>query len=72
LALDYSGDDEAERKKKKVKSGDVGLVPMQHLNSNSKNKEKLKAMNTPGKSMSGSFSVNENAVKSLKDVRISI
>ncbi|KAK1407430.1 hypothetical protein QVD17_39046 [Tagetes erecta] len=61
------GDDESERKKKKVKSGDAGLVPMQHLNSNSKIKEKLKAMNTPGKSMSGSFSVNDSAVKSLKD-----
>ncbi|KAI3777007.1 hypothetical protein L1987_46800 [Smallanthus sonchifolius] len=61
------GDDEAERKKKKVKSGDIGLVPMQQLNSNPKNKEKLKAMNTHVKSMSGSFSVNENAVKSLKD-----
>ncbi|KAI3686002.1 hypothetical protein L1987_79671 [Smallanthus sonchifolius] len=56
------GDDEAEWKKKKVKSGD-----MQQLNSNSKNKEKLKAMNTPVKPMSGSFSINENAVKSLKD-----
>ncbi|KAI7727627.1 hypothetical protein M8C21_003418 [Ambrosia artemisiifolia] len=60
------GDDEAERKKKKVKSGDMGLIPMQ-LNSNSKNKEKLKAMNTPVKPMSGSFSVNETAIKSLKD-----
>ncbi|KAI3820284.1 hypothetical protein L1987_07828 [Smallanthus sonchifolius] len=61
------GDDEAERKKKKVKSGDMGLVPMQQLNRNSKNKEKLKAMNTPVKPMSGSFSINENAVKSLID-----
>ncbi|KAJ0920891.1 putative chromatin remodeler Bromodomain family [Helianthus annuus] len=62
------GDDEAERKKKKIKSGDMGLVPMQQLNSNSKNKDKSKAMNTPVKSsMSGSFSINENATRSLKD-----
>ncbi|GKC54825.1 transcription initiation factor TFIID subunit 1 isoform X1 [Tanacetum coccineum] len=62
-------DDEAERKKKKVKSGDT----MQQLNHNFKNKEKLKAINTGVKPMSsiaqpdGSFSRNENAVRSTKD-----
>ncbi|KAD4386189.1 hypothetical protein E3N88_26358 [Mikania micrantha] len=61
------GDDVAERKKKKVKPGDLGLVPMQQLSSNFKNKETLKAMNTPVKSTSGSFSINENSVRSLKD-----
>ncbi|PWA89579.1 HAC13 protein (HAC13) [Artemisia annua] len=66
-------DDEAERKKKKVKSGDMGLVPMQQLNHNFKNKEKLKAINTGVKPISsiaqpdGSFSINENAVRSSKD-----
>ncbi|XP_076909676.1 transcription initiation factor TFIID subunit 1-like [Bidens hawaiensis] len=60
------GDDDAERKKKKVKPGDMGLAPMQQFHSNSKNK--LKAMNTPAKSsMSGSFSINDNAVRPLKD-----
>ncbi|GJW93428.1 WD40 repeat-containing protein MSI4-like protein [Tanacetum coccineum] len=38
--------DEAEGKKKKVKSRDMGVVPMQQLNHNIKNKEKLKAINT--------------------------
>ncbi|GKF00996.1 hypothetical protein Tco_0027919, partial [Tanacetum coccineum] len=66
--------DEAERKKKKVKSGDT----MQQLNHNFKNKEKLKAINTGVKPMSsitqpdGSFSINENAVRSTKDVCICI
>ncbi|KAI3689257.1 hypothetical protein L2E82_47210 [Cichorium intybus] len=63
------GDDEADRKKKKVK--DTGGTPM--LNHGSKNKERLKGINTPVKSMSGMtrpdglFSINDNAVKSLKD-----
>lgn len=67
-------DDEAERKKKKFKSGgDMGLVSMQQLNHSSKNKEKLKAINAAVKPMSGitlpdgSYSINENAVKSFKD-----
>nr|KAJ0199510.1 hypothetical protein LSAT_V11C600337300 [Lactuca sativa] len=63
------GDDEADRKKKKVK--DTGATPMS--NHNLKNKERLKGLNTPVKTMSGvtrpdgSFSINDNAVKSLKD-----
>ncbi|XP_024985574.1 transcription initiation factor TFIID subunit 1 isoform X3 [Cynara cardunculus var. scolymus] len=72
---DHTADDEAERKKKKVKSvgGDMGLTALQQLNHNSKNKERLKAINSNLKPMSGitrpdgSFSINENAVKSLKD-----
>lgn len=76
LTLDYYADDEAERKKKKAKSGDMGLVSMQHLNHNFKNKERLKAINAAVKPMAGitradgSFSINENAVKLLKDVCI--
>ncbi|GJU08735.1 transcription initiation factor TFIID subunit 1 isoform X1 [Tanacetum coccineum] len=65
--------DEAEGKKKKVKSRDMGVVPMQQLNHNIKNKEKLKAINTGVKPMSliaqpdGSFSTKENVVRSTKD-----
>ncbi|GJU05280.1 retrovirus-related pol polyprotein from transposon TNT 1-94, partial [Tanacetum coccineum] len=60
-------------KKKKVKLRDMGVVPMQQLNHNIKNKEKLKATNTGVKPMysiakpDGSFSINENAVRSTKD-----
>ncbi|GJU46670.1 hypothetical protein Tco_1203936 [Tanacetum coccineum] len=53
----------------------MGVVPMQQLNHNFKNKEKLKAISTGVKTTSsiaqpdGSFSINENAVRSTKDVR---
>ncbi|GJZ49711.1 hypothetical protein Tco_0603901 [Tanacetum coccineum] len=58
---------------KKVKLRDMGVVHMQQLNHNIKNKEKLKATNTGVKPMysiakpDGSFSINENAVRSTKD-----
>ncbi|GJT76278.1 hypothetical protein Tco_1043003 [Tanacetum coccineum] len=60
---------------KMVKSGDMGVVPMQQLNHNIKNKEKFKATNTCVKPMysiaqpDGSFSINENAVRSTKDIQ---
>nr|XP_043638575.1 transcription initiation factor TFIID subunit 1 isoform X2 [Erigeron canadensis] len=66
-------DDEAERKKKKVKAGgDMGSVSMQQLNRNSKNKDRLKTINTVEKPTcdtrpDGSFSINEIAIKSTKD-----
>ncbi|GJS17810.1 reverse transcriptase domain-containing protein [Tanacetum coccineum] len=53
--------------------GDMGLVPMQHLNHNFKNKEKLKAINTVVKPKSyiaqldGSFSINVNAKELLSE-----
>ncbi|KAL4565992.1 hypothetical protein LXL04_030101 [Taraxacum kok-saghyz] len=64
------GDDEAERKKKKVKSGvgDTGLTPVQQ-HGGSRSKERMKGMiHTPVKNMArpdGSFSINDNAVKSI-------
>lgn len=68
--VNFSADDEAERKKKKVKSGgNMGLTPMQQLNHNSKNKEKFKGINIRP---DGPFSINENTFKSLKDVCISV